>query len=685
MSLFCAPAAFGAIFVSTAGSDVDGNGSKEKPFASLERAINAVSQTEREIVFSGGVYEFKNSARLDNAGNEKAELIIRGADGENVSFLGGKRIAASNLKKVDDKAILSQMRDVSKGTLCYIDLKKFGLNEYGKMRQRGFSSPSNPMQMEAFYSGAKTIWLARWPNKGILDIGEVKDVGYIRNSKADARYENKDKTVRGAKFTAAHEIPEYWYKHDDIWIAGNLSLGWADDHQLIKSVDRETKLITLSFPHAYGVMSSVPKFTKSRQDISARGYYVYNLLEEIDEPYEYYIDRKNGIFYIMLKDAPKPTDYFDFSTLESPILAVAGSKNIRIKNITFAAARGNGISLSDSEDIKIENCVFENFGQKGILTAVKNADIENRYIVSNCKFFNNGSGGAAISGGNRKTLKSAKNLIENCEFSNNCRIQKNYAAGVSIGGVGGVVRHCEFRDGFHQLLTFSGNDHTIEYCIFADACHETSDMGAIYTGRNPSNKGISIRCNFFTNVRADNELSKVAAVYIDDGSGGMDISRNIFANCGTPGEAKAFGAIFFHGGTDNIVHKNVFINCEISANHAPWDKKRWQKVFGKEYLYRLKDEVDIDSEPYKKYASLKDFFNFDIRRVNFMTDNLLFNSSFPTRGDFHLDNRYNKLSVDGEISGVKKWTLSDVAKHFSKNPLVKEILAENIGIVREKK
>jgi hypothetical protein len=380
--------------------------------------------------------------------------------------------------------------------------------------------------------------------------------------------------------------------------------------------------------------------------------------------------------------APKDDEYFDFSITEKPLLYISNSKDVLIKNIIFASGRGNGIEIYDSQRIEVNGCTFKNFGLMGAiadLSPKSTAITLTKYKFAKCTFFDNGSGGLEIGGGDRKKISPARNRVEDCLFYNNCRVKKNYAAGVHISGVATTVDHCEFRDTEHQHLTFAGNDHTVENCIFADGCKNASDMGAIYTGRNPSHRGNQIRNNFFTNIQAKDKDSKVCSIYIDDGSGGMKIYKNIFCKANTAGASDMYGAIFLHGGHDNIIDKNVFIDCEASVGHTRWGNKKWKQFITEDFKYRLKDEVDIESEPYKKYPELKDFLTTDRERFNHVLNSLFYKTRPPYWGDFRLENKLSKL-VPSSKPKVKKWTLKDVEKYFGENELVADILKKKIGI-----
>ena len=90
--------------------------------------------------------------------------------------------------------------------------------------------------------------------------------------------------------------------------------------------------------------------------------------------------------------------------------------------------------------------------------------------------------------------------------------------------------------------------------------------------------------------------------------------------------------------------------------------------------------MDIESEPYKKYKSLENFFTTTRERFNVFEHNLLYKTPPPYWGDFKLSNRKSALTPSASPKIGGEWTLSDVEKYFGNNPLVKSILGGKIGL-----
>ena len=306
---------FGAqtVFVAPGGSDSEGLGTKEKPFASLNRAIREFYSSKPgdfEICVAEGEYFFSKGVSIVAQHTNGKTLSIAGPNfsGEpKARFIGGIKIPAKYLEKVSDKETLSKIPGDAEGVLYKIDLKKFGVSEVGKVEKRGWGSwktNGNPLETEAFFNRSP-MTPARYPNDdSLLKIGEVLDTGKVTDFAASDSYEQEDKSVRGATFKYDFDRPSRWLGAPDAYLRGNFSVGWAYDQIKIKKIDPAAKTITLADPHAYGVRSNTPpkgsRLYVDKADLKVRGYQAFNLIEELDRVGEYYIDRKNLVFYTML-------------------------------------------------------------------------------------------------------------------------------------------------------------------------------------------------------------------------------------------------------------------------------------------------------------------------------------------------------------------------------------------------
>lgn len=71
---------------------------------------------------------------------------------------------------------------------------------------------------------------------------------------------------------------------------------------------------------------------------------------------------------------------------------------------------------------------------------------------------------------------------------------------------------------------------------------------------------------------------------------------NIFYRCSAGG----FGSIQIHGGKDNKVSQNLFVDCRTSISFQPWGDKRWRVVAAQSF-----HSSEIDSALYlSRYPEL---------------------------------------------------------------------------------
>lgn len=684
-------------YVSPKGSNKNA-GTIEKPFVTPEKALEMVKKIKQTdhydstfICFREGVYYRTHPLEItEEIGRKKGTIIFKAFGNEKVVFHGGKKIDGGKFKLCTDRSILNRLLPEIQGKVWVLDLKKAGIIDYGTMKQHGFGKIPEPAPLELFINGELQT-LARYPNEGILKIGRVYDKGSIPR--------NGDFSNRGAEFGYEYDRPTRWSGANDIWLHGKFSYGYNDDHLKVERIDQYKKSLKMLQPHLYGVVSSIYIDSTQSQDLaglSVRGYYAYNLLEEIDQPGEYYLDRQTGKLYIY-PSMPLANAEIEVSLSENPFFNIRNSSNIKIEGINFTCARGLGIYLENAHDITIDHCVFSNLGtvaismghvlqhNKAEYSADGSPKQEDKVVgdfknnvISNCLIYNTGTGGIMIEGGDRKNLTAAHNLVYNTEFYHTDRINNTYSPAVKLNGVGNIIRNCYFHDLKHQSISFMGNDHVIEYCRFDNVCTDADDMGAIYTGRNPSARGTVIQYNYFSNIRPKDKETSMCGVYFDDGSGGMTIRKNFFYKVGNPGHYQSFGAVYFHGGFDIKVMNNIFMDCDVAVGNAPWDGERWKKSLeGPLIKERLRVEVDILGSVYQeKYPELKDYFTNIGRRLNLVRDNLLIRSQTAQSGDLMLRknitlNEVGSLPVKIDYQEVKKYLPSIEPFPFEKTGLIK--------------
>ena len=568
------------------------------------------------------------------------------------------------------------------------------MNDLGEMRPVGFSRPFGAAWAELFVNG-KPYSIARWPNDSTIKIGEIIDSGSIPR---DGDYSN-----RGGAFTFESERPLKWKDQDDIWISGVFKFGWAEDAVQLAEIDTINKVFRTKQPSLYG-FGTGEKFNR---------YYIYNVLEEIDQPGEFYIDRKNGkLYFYPLEQVFE----IEISVLEKPMVSLLSASNVQFRGISFECSRGMGIYMERTQNNLIADCTFKNLGIVGVsmgkgiepfeelrhegigepasekigsyLQHVYSDPVFNRQAgknngVVNCTIYNTGAGGIHLSGGDRLTLEPGNNYVENCTIHDFNRIEKSYRAGIDISGVGNRISHCEIYNAPSMAILMRGNDHLFEYNEIHHVCQEVHDQGALYYGRDPSERGHVVRYNFFHHL---NSIHATHAVYHDDGASGMEVYGNIFYK---PGER----AILIGGGLDNPYTNNIFIDAEIGI-HVDNRNQGWAKYViekGGVFDQRLK-MVEYNEPPYStKYPHLANYWkdNPALPKRNTVSKNIFYKVKKTHTGKKEwmpfLDDNWITNENPGFINEEEmNFELKEDAKAFEAIPDFKAIPFDKIGVQKVK-
>ncbi len=579
------------VFVSVQGND-EGNGTINKPFSNIETAKNFIrlqrakgKNQHYSILLREGDYYFTQTVKFTEA---DSNLTIKPYEQEKVRFTGGLSIDPANALPVTGTENEKLFPPENRSNILMVQLKKLGITDYGELHPKGFGRPKIPVWMELFVND-EPGQLARWPNDSSIAIGTILEEGSIPSI-------GDDRNI-GGKFTYDVNRPSKWKYSDDIWIFGFFKVGWADDAVKLASIDTINKTFTTAQAHRYGFNSGKP-YNK---------WYAYNIAEEIDMPGEYYIDRKEGILYFY---NPGKVETIELSVFEDPFISINGSSNIVVEGITFDCTRGIVAEMFKSRNCIFQDCFFKNIGMYAVNInyeeeAVFNSDpvLSKNNGLKNCTVCQTGSGGILLYGGNRKTLEASRNFVENCAIHDFNRISKTYCAGIKISGVGNRISHNELYNSPHAAILLSGNDHLVEYNEFHDVCLVTDDVGALYYGRNPSERGNVTQFNYFHNL---GDKHRTTAVYHDDGSCGMKVFGNIFYKAGT------FPSLV-GGGSDNVYTNNMFIDCPVGIKvDNRMEAFEWAKPMiakGGVIEQRL-NEIHYNQPPYStKYPELAKYWD----------------------------------------------------------------------------
>jgi hypothetical protein len=558
--------------VATDGSD-ENAGTREKPFVTLEHARDAIRALKATghplsngvtVVIHGGVYSLTNSFALarQDSGTRESPIVYCGFGSEHAEIIGGKEL--TGFKPVQDPTILQRLPPSTRTNVLQTELPTLGITDYGELPFDSF---------ELFFND-KPMTLARWPNREWTLIAATPA------------------GEKGPTITCGSDRPGTWAWSSDIWMHGYWGQEWADQYLRVASIGADKRLITIADPQSkYGYHSR------------AR-YYVLNVLEELDEPGEWYLDRKTGILYFW---PPSPISQGKAigSVLKEPLFLLRDTSYMTISNLTFSCTRGPAVQMIAGTNNLVAWCRVHNVEGVGIVlgNAFRNTSplLYNSQTydgncgfnngIENCDIFDTGLGGLIIGGGNRLTLAAGNNHASRNIITRFNRLKYTYSTAIHVFGVGNRVDHNLIYDAPHSAILLNGNDHLIEYNEIHDVCLDTRDAGAIYMGRNLSERGNVFRYNFLHDI-------PLIGIYLDDFAGGATVVGNIFD--------KVEMGVQVCGGSGDRVESNLFVACNRAVGFA-------DPVINMEILSRRLQEVRATRPPYTtRYPQLRSYTYDDL-------------------------------------------------------------------------
>jgi hypothetical protein len=158
--LLAQPSSATDFFIATNGNDTN-PGTRSKPFATLERAREAVRKLNPQaapkspitIHLRGGDYFRTNALELTalDSGTRQTLIIWQAAKGETVRLLGGRKLPA--FQPVTDPALLARLDEKARSHVLQLDLHALGITDFGEMKSRGFARATAPAHCEVFFGG----------------------------------------------------------------------------------------------------------------------------------------------------------------------------------------------------------------------------------------------------------------------------------------------------------------------------------------------------------------------------------------------------------------------------------------------------------------------------------------------------------------------------------------------------
>ncbi len=632
------------LFVATNGDDKNGKGTFEMPFASLERARDEIRKTGVKnggvvVNLRGGTYVLNQGFLLQeqDSGSKEKPVKYTAYKNEKVVLTGSFSLTANDFKLVDDNITLDKLQNCAKGKVYVADIG----DKIGNDLLKGLSQGAGLENIEVssrlkagginvekpYYSvslNGKIMDLARWPNPkehlsgceypGFSQINKIpfagkamrtwwidmiKDVSYQKASERNAfggysfisnTLTKRMKTWKGID----------WNKDildEDIWYLGYPGVSYASQTSPIKSISENGEVFSYISALYWAKVQSFSRL------------YVYNLIQELDVPGEWYIDKKVKKLYLIPfenTDMSSEKTKISVSTLTDTMITLQNAKYITIENLNMEDTLGQVVNIQGGHHNKISRCNIKN-------TPSSVGEIQDYEIQAGmhngfeyCTFIDV-NGGIDISAGtvNRHTLIPAYNFVHACYFE---RYQANASSptGIKLWGVGNFASCNELCNAPNNSIWWQGNDNVVEFNNIHHVDLQATDASAMYSGRDVLMRGTVVRNNYIHHIgKYGDKTSHNIAIYIDDIASGMRIYDNVIEAC--------TWAIFINGGQDNQIYDNSFINCLYGVIATDWSflwrSRWWQHGYGLLKNAITLKPVDIDwqskNSPYSKYPYIQ--------------------------------------------------------------------------------
>ncbi|MFT7463755.1 MAG: hypothetical protein ACI9EF_002102 [Pseudohongiellaceae bacterium] len=415
--------------------------------------------------------------------------------------------------------VWSRLDPTAQGQVQQFSLLAAGITSYGTLGDGVHG-------VDLSFDG-ELMTLARWPNIG-------------------APLPTTVSAPSGTSFTYAGTRPERWLTAPDPWAWGLWFYDWRDNHKPVASISPVTQTITLGGTPDYGVGAEQP-------------WYAENLLEELDTPGEWYVDRVLGVLYFW---PPSDLDGAEVlvSTLPSRLIDVQGSSFVTFEDMVFELGWTEAVAVTGGRDVLLRRCEIRNTGTWGARFSQTSGGLQR------CHVHHTGGRGVNLDGGDRASLSDSGLFVRDSHihhFGNwrrtttpAVRALGGAAAGGSADqrGAGCQVIGNWIHDGPHTGILYGGNNNRIERNEIHDVCQRTDDTGAIYSGRDWGSHGNVVRHNFVHHIANDLPANHTHGLYLDDCDSGDLVYGNVFYEV-------AGRAVMVGGGRDNLMRNNVIAKC----------------------------------------------------------------------------------------------------------------------------
>jgi hypothetical protein len=540
------------IFVAVDGDDRN-RGTNSEPFATVGRAVEAVRALRKQtsnplkVWVRAGTYYLPEPIVFGPLDSGREHPIVYAAyPGERVTLSGGKRLEC-RWKLYRDGIMMCDLPEAQAGRLDFTQL---------------------------FVNGKRQI-RARFPN---YDSNNplVSGSGYI-----NAAGKERDWPVQELPYDPETFTQKRWARPQDAVVHVFNKYNWGNLQWKVDGVDWDNHVIKLGWG-GFQLNQSATLSSENPLGPTSR-FFVENVLEELDAPGEWYLDKANSLLYYL------PAEGIDLkvAVIEVPVLEQVvefrGAQLDPVRQITLSGFRiahtastylahyeapsrgdwnihrGGAVFIEGAEDCRVEKCFFDAVGGNGVFIN----DYNRRITVYGSKFVEAGDSAVCLVG-SKKSIQGtqhpypAENTVTN-NLIHDCGIFGKQIAGVFISiSAKNTVSHNHIynlpRAGICLNDGWAGG-HIIEFNKIHHTVLETKDHGPFNSWGRES---------FWCLQQSHYSVSHGAGEVKDDTPYVIEIRNNFFQ------DDHEWGIDLDDGSSNTHVYNNVCVGMSVKLREGDY-------------------------------------------------------------------------------------------------------------------
>lgn len=468
------------------GSGNDANpGTAQLPFATLHRAQEAVRQRLTRsapitVLVREGTYYLKSALTFgpEDSGSKDAPTVYAAHPEEQVTISGGGKLTC-DWRPYKDDIIMAQLQPGLDFTQLFVNGKR-----QIRARYPNFDA-SNPGKSGYIQAGGPITGRTVNPYAGPDD-----DMTFSTQAPI------------GIRFDPATFTKKTWENPEEAEIHIFQAHYWGNLQWKIKGIDLHTNSIWFG----EGGQQMGAKWSHNPAAVNENSrFFVDNVLEELDAPGEWFLDKRKGILYYY----PEPGTDLRSALVEAPVLDQAiqfkGTQRDPVQYVSvqgfriahtattylsayevpslsdWAIHRGGSVFAEGTRNCSIEACWFDAVGGNGIFVNNYNR----AFSAVGCKFTETGDSAICFVGDLEKTDGTQRAFPYECQANNNlihdCGVYGKQIAGVYISRAKRITAGHNLIYNMPRAAICIGDGtwggHVIEFNQTHDTVRETSDHG----------------------------------------------------------------------------------------------------------------------------------------------------------------------------------------------------------------